>query len=304
MSFSTYSGVLAAAVATSGTFSGSYPSGTRRGDFVNGVKHKLIVNGNRYTAPENFTIALGASTWTITWTGTNTLPAGASYWVELDMPGSNAPLVDANGVAVNNAVVAPVVLVDLGNPATAAATGIATAQLLGAAGNLTLDGATVSGGVAVLDVPRNVTLTVATTNQSGVTFTIYGTDEYGVSMVEQITGPNNNTVQGKKAFKRVTRVAASGAIATNGVSVGFGDVLGLPFHLPVTAMVLKEIEDSAAATSGTLVAGLSVLTKPTATNADVRGTYDPNSACDGTKSFQLYILSADPTYKGATQYTV
>jgi hypothetical protein len=41
---------------------------------------------------------------------------------------------------------------------------------------------------------RALLLTVATTDHSGKTVTITGTDGYGMPLVETITGPNNNTV--------------------------------------------------------------------------------------------------------------
>lgn len=303
MAFKTLQGTLASAVADAGTFSGSYPAGTLRGDYVNGQDHILIVNQSLFRAPEDFTVSLGDTTWTITQNTGATLPAGATYRVQLDMPGATGELVDASGVAADNTVNCPVVLIDLGNPLTADADGVSTVQLKGAAGDLTITGAAASGGVATFDVARNVTLTGATTDHSAVVVTVTGTDVYGAAVVETFAGPNNSTVAGKKAFKTVTQVAVGAAIATTGISVGFGDVLGLPVKLPITSMVLKEIEDSAAASAGTLVAGLSALTKSTATTADVRGTYDPSSACNGTKSFQLIAAIPDATDKGQVQYS-
>lgn len=52
--------------------------------------------------------------------------------------------------------------------------------------------------------------------------------------------------------------------------------------------------------SGTFVAG--VQTAPTATTGDVRGTYDPEDACDATKAFTLIAMVPDPTYKGVDNY--
>lgn len=295
MSFSTLTGVLASAVSTSGTFTTGYPTGTRIGDFSMGPNHYLVVGGKKYSAPTDFTVAFtNSTTITITWLGTNTLPAGAAFTLQLDKWGVDPVYTPAN-VAVNRAFKAQSVVINLGAPVVAAVAGVAAVQLKGAAGDLTLASTTVT-----LDVPRNITLTVATTNQSGVTFTIYGTDEYGATMVESITGPNNNTVAGVKAFKTVTRVACSAAIATNGVSVGYGDVLGLPFRVSNIDQ-LVEFQDGLKPTAGTFVAGLSPLTKSTATTADVRGTYDPNAACDGAKVFQL-IATVGEVSLGNPQY--
>src|SRR3546814_5252721 len=59
-------------------------------------------------------------------------------------------------------------------------------------------------------------------------------------LVETITGPTGATAaSGKKAFKTVTAIAVS-ATTTAAVTVGTGDVLGLPVYLPSSGAVLKE----------------------------------------------------------------
>ena len=45
----------------------------------------------------------------------------------------------------------------------------------------------------------------------------------------------------------------------------------------------------AAPTAGTIVAGVTTAGGSTATTGDVRGTYDPNAACDGSKVFELIL---------------
>jgi hypothetical protein len=50
------------------------------------------------------------------------------------------------------------------------------------------------------------------------------------------------------------------------------------------------------------VAGLATGTVSTATTADVRGTYDPNVACDGSKGFKLIVALQDPQFLGNPQY--
>lgn len=296
MSLHTIQGLLSSAVATSGTFTTGYPEDGFLGLYRSGKNHRLVVDGKEYSCPNDFGVAFTSATViTITWRGANTLRSGARWVLQLDIGGVE-PV-----AGVNNAMATTAVRVNLGAPIAADVDGIAAVQLAGAAGDFTLDGVRVLGGVATLDRPRNVTLTGATTNHSARTFTVYGTDEYGEAVVETLAGPNNNTVAGKKAFLTVPRVAVDGAIATNGVSVGFGDVLGLPVFAEA-ASLLKEREDGAAPAAGTLVAGLAVATKSTATTADVRGTYDPNSACDGAKVFELDLLLADPTFLGNPQF--
>lgn len=298
--FYTVEGVLASAVATAGTFTIGWPEGAPLGSFRSGKQHSMIVDQTAYNAPENFTVAYTSATLiTITQNSGRTFAAGSKYRIQLDV-GGDGDVVNPDGVTVLRTQALKPLRINLGAPLVADVDGVCTIELLADAGNVPIDGVQATGGVATLDVPRNVTLTVATTNQSAITFTVYGTDEYGATMIEAITGPNANTVQGKKAFKTVTRVAASAAIATNGVSVGFGDILGLPVFVSL-ASLQGELQDGAAATAGTLVAGLSVLTKSTATTADVRGTYDPNAAADGARVFEVDVLVSD-LFLGSPQY--
>lgn len=307
--FVTVKSTLAADWAAAGTITVSYPPGIE-GGHLSAIDHKISVkNGADLKQGRDFALTtVNKATAVLTLAaGQATIPAGSEIFVELGLKGDRA-YVDPSNIAAKNGVASlgarvsnrQPVEINFGSPAAAVATGITTAQLLGSAGNLTINGTLAVNGAAVLDVPRNVTLTVATTNQSGINFTIYGTDEYGAAMVETIAGPNANTVQGKKAFKKVTRVAASAAVATNGVSVGFGDVLGFPIFLPNAVNILYDTENDATITDGTYVAG--VIATPTATTGDVRGTYDPNSACDGAKRFSVVLLTDDPAYLGSPQF--
>lgn len=302
MGLKTIAFTLTADVATAGTFTIGYPTGYSRSDFFGGVNPKIRMTDGGMTlgSPNDFAITTyGASSMTVTYRGATTLKTGWRGFLEMQIPGPDNWL---NPAPIDKVWEMRARRINLGNPIAASTTGVTTAQLLAAAGNLVLDGASVVDGVAVLDVPRNFTLTVATTNQSGITFTVTGADVYGNALVETLAGPNANTVAGKKAFKTITKVAASAPIATNGVSVGFGDVLGLPVFLPNAVFILKELEDGASATAGTTVAGLSPATKSTATTADVRGTYDPSSAADGSKVFELVVELSDPFHKGNPQF--
>ncbi len=286
---------LSVAVAQNGTFTVGYPTGKGAGSYSGGHKHKMAALQTVFEAPSGLTVAFGASEITVTYKGATTLPAGTDIVLELDIYGSR----DANaslGTSKRAAFLEPIV-VDLGSPAQLDADGICASQNRTGAGDLTLDGALASGGTVTLDVPRNVI--VDSGGADTAVLTVYGTDEYGVSMRESITLNGTTAVAGKKAFKTITRIAASATIA-NGAFVGTGDVLGLPVFLPKTGYVIKELEDGATATAGTLVAG--VTTAPSATTGDVRGTYDPNSAADGSKNFRLVLLVEDPNYKGLTQY--
>lgn len=112
--------------------------------------------------------------------------------------------------------------VSVGPIDAADANGICVSQTP-SAGPLTLDGALVSGGVAVLDVQRRVLITAAA-DESGTTFTITGTNWQGNAISETVAGPNATTKATTISFKTVTSVTiannAAGAIevGTNGVA--------------------------------------------------------------------------------------
>jgi len=97
--------------------------------------------------------------------------------------------------------------------------GIAQSQTTAGAANLTLNGALVSGGVATLDSPRQVIITSAG-NDTGITFTVYGTTFGGQSVSETVTGASGAAVATNTDFATVTRIAASGATSASGVIAG------------------------------------------------------------------------------------
>ena len=98
------------------------------------------------------------------------------------------------------------------------ATNIRTASSIAAAGTVTLNGSLVSSGTATLDQPRRVLFT-SVGNDSGITFTVTGTDWNNMPASEVLTGANATTAYTAYDFKTVTSVVASGASAGN-VSIG------------------------------------------------------------------------------------
>lgn len=281
---------LTTAVASGGTFTLDYPVGFVRGNFgLDAQQHVLLVGANFYNDATKFSVAFGASEITVTWKGSGTISAGTYVQAQLDVRGGP----DKNTSQYSYpARVNPVnlVKVSLGAPiATAAANVRAAASVAGA-------GAVGSLLITTLDVPRNLIFTSAG-NDTGITFTVTGKDEYNAVVVETITGANAGVAAGKKAFKTITSIVASGASAGN-VSIGVGNVLGLPIVVSGAHQILREIIDNGTATAGTFVAGLARATTPSATTADVRGTYVPNSAPDGAKVYDLILAVDDPTYVG------
>jgi hypothetical protein len=112
-----------------------------------------------------------------------------------------------------------------GSLGNAVANNICASQSPGGAGNLTINGALATGGVAYLGQPTQVYITSAG-NDSSRTFTVYGTSysDGGTGIyaqVETVTGANASVVQTNSKFFTVTRVAISGASAA-AVTVGRG----------------------------------------------------------------------------------
>lgn len=106
--------------------------------------------------------------------------------------------------------------------AAASANNIATTQTLVAAGNLTLNGSTVTSGVATLDKARRVLIT-STNDDHLVNWTVTGTGDNGAVFSETLAGSNGSTSQTVHDFKTITRISADAALAGN-VTVGTSSV--------------------------------------------------------------------------------
>jgi hypothetical protein len=312
MSKRTVVGRLGSAVADAGTFTVSYPApiapalavgALDEGAFYLAMGHKLVMAQTILSYPDDFDITLGTSDITVTNKTGASWPANSDYVLELQEQGkavyADVEGTDSTGKRMNRMTRADSFLINLGAPDTSDDDAVVTATDIAAAGDYTLNGAAVSGGVATFDVPRNVIITSAA-DDSALTFTVTGKDEYGQTLKETITGANAGIAAGKKAFKQVSVVSVSGNAGS--VKVGFGDVLGLPVFLPSAGNILKELQDGAVATAGTVVAGIRTAGGSTATTGDVRGTYDPNAAADGARVFQLIVALPDPGYRGIDQY--
>jgi hypothetical protein len=94
------------------------------------------------------------------------------------------------------------------------ANGIAEDQTTAGAGDLSLDGALVAGGIATMAEAQIVSIE-STGSLAGVTFTVTGTDADGRNISEDVTGPNNSTVVTTQYYKTVTQIAVDGAVGTN-----------------------------------------------------------------------------------------
>lgn len=181
-------------------------------------------------------------------------------------------------------------------PLTLQASGLAIAQAVAAAGNLTLTAGTgvtttvdASGTTRyVLDTPRCITIDSSGAGDTTQSATVYGYDVYGQAMTETIAFNGTTEVSGTKAFKSVTRIAISAALAGN-ANAGFNDKLGLPVRVTDAGYVISvKWAGVLAADAGTFAAA-DVTSPATATTDDVRGTYTPSSAANGSRRLVMAI---------------
>lgn len=301
---------LAADVTAAGTFTVSYPSRPSpelgvhdEGDFFGSMRHKLVLGQGVLSYPNDFDVGLGTSLITITNKTSSTWAAGTPVRLELERQGKpvfqDSPATSSTpGQRQARAARADLVMISLGAPDALITNGVMAAQSRTNAGALTVNGTLASNSIVTLDVPRNVIADSGGADTAVLTVT--GKDEYGQTMSEALTLNGTTAVPGKKAFKQVTAITCSAAVA-NGAFIGTGDVLGLPVFLPKGGHILGQLENGTAATAGTVVAGIATGGGSTTTTGDVRGTYDPNSACDGDIVFQLLVSLPDPDYRGIAQ---
>lgn len=113
------------------------------------------------------------------------------------------------------------ITVTVGPLAAASANNVAQSQTP-VAGPLTLNGASVVNGTAVLDMPRRILITTAA-NESANVFTITGTNASGNPISETIAGPNIETAQSVLDYATVSRITVS-ANASGAVTVGTSGV--------------------------------------------------------------------------------
>lgn len=181
-------------------------------------------------------------------------------------------------------------------PLTLQAAGLAGSQNPASGGSFTLTAGT---GVTttvdatgttryVLDTPRAVTITAAGANTA--TYLVSGYDQYGQPMTELLAAPSTSTVVTDKAFKSVISITnANATLATNGLTAGFNDKLGLPVRVTDAGYIIHVGWAAALADdAGTFVAADTTSPATTTTN-DVRGVYTPSSAADGSRRLVMAI---------------
>jgi hypothetical protein len=170
-------------------------------------------------------------------------------------------------------------------PQAAVTNNIALSQTAAGAGAVTLTAGTSvksvtrTDGTTVLqlDLPRAIKVNCSTTARA---FTVSGFDYYGQAMSEVITVATAGTaVTGLKAFFQISGATIAGSATA--VLIGTSDKLGLPVRVFNAAYVISVKSNSTLAQdAGTFVAADTAVA--TTGTGDVRGTYTPATASDGT----------------------
>lgn len=119
------------------------------------------------------------------------------------------------------------ITVTVGPLVAASANNIALSQTPLASGALTLNGSTATGGVATLDVPRQVLFTFAA-DETGHNFVVTGKNGTGDTQSETVAGTTAGTKATVLSYKTVTSITISAA-ATGALTVGTNGVADSPW---------------------------------------------------------------------------
>lgn len=141
---------------------------------------------------------------------------------------------------------------------------------------------------------RNIVIKPSSNLDAG-SYSIAGRDMYGYKMTETIAGGSTN-LAGKKAFKYISSITNTTTPTSTGVSIGFGDVFGLPMYVPYTGQSLTLnwnssalIATSVPASTTNVILGAPSTATMTSTTADVRGTFTSTTATNGVARVQISV---------------
>jgi hypothetical protein len=201
--------------------------------------------------------------------------------------GRYAPLLGSNGRT--GVPMMAVSKISMGSPIVGDPNGIVVSQDLTALGVFSVSAtaavAIAAGALAgVMDVPRNI---VAAWTGTAV-ITITGTDVYDNVMSE--ASASGTSLAGTKAFKTVSDVTVSGDVTS--LTVGTGDVLGLPYVLTAESDVLAFYADAVEEKLASVFVAADA-TVATTTTGDVRGTVNPDTTLDGSVELVLWMHVQD-----------
>lgn len=142
------------------------------------------------------------------------------------------------------------------------------------------------------DTPRAVTITSGG-NDTGITFLISGYDQYGAAMTQKLTGASGAAATTTKAFKSVTSIVPSGAVAST-VTAGTADVFGMPVAIvDIGYLANAGWNNTQADNAGTFVVA-DQTTPATNLTGDVRGTFaQSGAASNGVRRLVLTLALSE-----------
>ncbi len=173
-------------------------------------------------------------------------------------------------------------------PAAAATNNILTAGVLTGGVAASPNGALASGGVATLDVPRSLQMVSANAGDTTQVITVRGFDEYGEALTETRTLNGTTIVNFLKAFKTVVSITSATTSAGN-VTMGTTNVLGLPFRARLGDILQSNLDGAVEAGTRTVADTAT----PTAATGDIRGTFTPGTAPNGTRQYTVLQWISD-----------
>ena len=163
------------------------------------------------------------------------------------------------------------------------ADGISTAATISGAAALTLTGTLASGGSYTSgdNIGQLVTI-LSAGDDSGITFTVVGTDAVGDALTEVVTGADASTATSSGYFNTVTSITTSASSAGN-VSAGVtGTGTGTVFAGRTRIRGMQGLSGTSAGNllfKNTSVTGTTLLTVPTSTSTtDLIEPYIPDNA--------------------------
>ena len=145
---------------------------------------------------------------------------------------------------------------------------------------------------------RALTVTGASSGDQVVTIT--GKDYLGQVTVENFTISGTTPIVGKKAFYQIDGISATAGTGGVTMDIGWNDILGLPYK---GVNLDQEYKDDVVTSSGTFVAGAPTTTTQTATTADSRGTFDSNTASNGSVNFEIRYMTDNGNLHGNAQFS-
>lgn len=158
---------------------------------------------------------------------------------------------------------------------------VAAAQELNDSGAIVLDGALVSGGVAVLAVPAYVT--AFSEDSVAVNFVVSGTGPAGQAQVETLSLTASGTATGSLSFATVTSVVADAPTSAT-ISIG-NAAAGYTAWIPLDIYTPNQVTNISAKTSGTVNYSVEYTNEdPFDINLDHLAVPHPNASLTGASN--------------------